>query len=262
MRSFSFILAIMLCAVTSASAQEAVAPAVPQPVKVAVEDKNQTAQVEETLPIEVALMYYKLLKEEPNFDFLVFASPAFRKDPDKMSDENAVKAQRSALEKIYKSFTPQTVFYAVMPVKMDMQLMDTSTVELSGIEPDAPVIYDMTSSEKYGVFIRNARDTFKMSQPFEVIATDAILGLTPEQRKTMDAEMTLRPLASDREEFLTDDDERLRVIVADIVELKIYNEDHTKLLLQKRFKNWRPPAPPPKDALFQPGELIPPTQVQ
>ena len=213
----------------------------------------------ETLPIEVAMMYSKLLKEEPNFDFLVFANPAFREDPGKFSDPEAIKAERAALEKLYKSFTPETVFFAEKE-KLEIELPDEppQSIKLRGLEPDLPFIYGMTESDRYGLFIRNAQDSFDMVAPYEKVDWKALNELSEEDRTKLVAEVTLKPVASDRDPYKLEDETEVKIVLANLVELKLFTPDKSKLLMQKRFKNWKPYVPPPvAPPLIDPDALIP-----
>lgn len=211
----------------------------------------------ESLPIEVSMMYSKLIKEEPNFDFLVFANPVFRNNPDKYADPEQIKVARNGLEKLYKSFNADTVFYAEKDVEVRMEADEGDVVHVRGIEPYEPIKYDLTDTEKYGVFIVNARETLNIEAPYEAKDLVALVSLPEKERKHLVAEITYKPLTVDRENFALESGEQVKVLVANIVELKLYNEDKTTLYFQKRFKGWKPPEPPKEDPLFKPDALIP-----
>jgi hypothetical protein len=212
----------------------------------------------ETLPIEVALMYAKLNKEEPNFDFLVFANPAFRSDKRKFGDAESIKKERILLETIYKDMAlDRTVFHAEKTLDIITPFTDSTAIRTRGIEPFDPVVYEMTASDAYGVFIRNARDTLKLKVPFETGSIGTFMEMDQKELAGLPVELTLRPLAVDREGYLTDSNRMLKVLIADVVEIKIYNKDKEKLLLQKRFKNWQPYVPPKEDETFKTDNLIP-----
>jgi hypothetical protein len=211
----------------------------------------------ETLPVEVALMYMKLNKEQPNFDFLVFANPSFRNDPEKFSDNEAIKSSRAVLEKIFSSFNPETVFYAEKVIDADVDIRRINNIKISGIEPYEPIVYEMTATDRTGLFIRNARSTLQLKEPFEYGSAANIQGLSFENRKGLPVELTIKPLAIDTEGYMMDDGKVIKVLIVDVVEMKIYSKDKERLLLQKRFKNWRPYVQPKEDEAFKADGLIP-----
>ena len=210
----------------------------------------------ETLPIEINLMYLKLSKKEPNFDFLVFANPSFRQTEQRVSDSDNIKKERDALQAMFESFTPNTVFYAEKNINLDAYFANNNTIKTEGIEPYDPILYPVTPTDVYGIFIRNARDTLRLRPPFEYGTPSSLMMVEEDKLKDLPAEMTLKPLAADIEPYYTEDNKPIKVIVADIVEIKIYKDkEKTTLLLQKRFKNWKPVV---EDKKFKTDDLVQP----
>ncbi len=247
------------------------APAAPASPPIATAPVTPTASQEpsipsppyvETLPIEVALMYSKLIKEEPNLDFLVFANPVFRSDPSKFSEPEAVKAQRDALDKIYKGFTADTLFFAEKDkIKAEALSDEPGVIKIRGLEPDQPIVYELTDSARYGVFLRNATETLRVTGPYEKEDIGALMTLSDEERAKLVVELTLKPIAADQEPYRMEDDTEVKLLLANIVELKLFTADKDKLLLQKRFKNWKPLPPPKKEEqLLNPDALLPAPQ--
>lgn len=244
-------------------AAEAPAPAAPVAPSSTAAPSVPSPPYAETLPVEVSLMYSKLLKDTPNFDFLVFANPDFRKNIERYSDASAVKKEKAALEAIYNGFNEQTLFYSEKTVQMNLSDADIEVIKIRGIEPFEPIIYEMTSTDKYGLFIRNASSTLRLSPPFEVLEASRILDMPDDALAEVVAEMTIKPLVADREDFEIESDplmrrsKKVKVLVGDIVELKLFDKDKEHLLLQKRFKNWKPYVPPKEDEAFRADGLIP-----
>lgn len=253
MRYLFFVALIVLCTF-SVMAQ----PVQPQPVPVATtalptpqpvvapQLPQQTAPIfvdtppfQEVLPVEVALMYHKLLERRPNLDVLVFANPSFRNNPEKIADADAIRKERELLEAVYNSFDKDTVFFVEKNVDVEVKPTNLSVVRVIGVEPYEPFIYEMTDAEKYGIFIRNARDTLMLRPPF---SQGLVANIVKQEDSSTEyiAEMVLKPLVADKEVYETEDGEKLKIIIADVVEIKLYDKDKSRLLLQKRFKNWTP----------------------
>lgn len=238
-------------AITGASAA---VPEAPTP-----ETQPAESSFAETLPIEVNLMYLKLSKKDPNFDFLVFADPTFRDKEQRYSDSDNIKKQRDALQALFDSFNKDTVFYAEKTINLDAYFANNNTIKLEGIEPYEPILYPVTPTDVYGIFIRNARDTLRLRPPFEYGVPSALMMIEAEKLKNLPVEMTLKPLVADVEPFYLEENKPIKVLVADIVEVKVYKDaEKTSLLLQKRFKNWKPIVPLVEDKKFKTDDLVQP----
>jgi hypothetical protein len=235
------------------------APPVLPPVLAAQPDIVPSPEYQESLAVEVAMMYYKLLNQQPNFDFLVFANPVFRNDPAKMGDSEMIKQERAMLKAVYDSFTPNSIMFAEREVDVEVKAPDFTTIRVTGIEPYEPFTYEMTTADQYGIFIRNARDTLRLKAPFITGSPRAFIQKKSDEAPKYIAELTLKPLIADKELFETEEGDRLKIIVADVVEIKLYNEDKSVLLLQKRFKDWSPVVPKAeeskKEELIQAPEM-------
>lgn len=213
----------------------------------------QTA-VYDTLPIEVALLHSKLLKEEPVYDFFIFANPTFDNSDMTFSRMALMDKERDKLKKIYDDMAE------------DMLIRTTTELEIAGLNPETqavslvaptsaePILFDLYGKVTYGVFIRNAADMATLTPPFE--AFDIAGVARHDARKTMTRmKLTLRPVAADRTDFPLEDGTNVKVILADIVELKIENKYTGGYALHKTFLNYRPAQPGSTSTLFSP-ELL------
>jgi hypothetical protein len=201
---------------------------------------------EQTLPIEVALLYDKLSGTVPDFDAYIAANDSLQKTADQFGQNALLEQQRRMLKAIYDGFSEATVLKSVKEIPITMPRPELRRIEMMPVDPFDPILFRLSDDKVYGVFIRNAADLATLKPPFEF---EAIKGLDPTMMDKV-AALTLRPIAADPEPFPLPDGTPVRVILADVVELRLYTLIDRRLMLQKRFKDWKP-APSKLGALYQ-----------
>jgi hypothetical protein len=216
-----------------------------------------TASASDSLPIEVALAYYKILGAEPNYAAMIYQNKNLIKNTKGFGQEALREQQKKALQEAFAKTTKDSVLFSSKKMFLDTVDVANRRLVLTGLEPDIPLIFPLSDTDKYGVFIRNVAEVVSMVPPYEF---DDFVSLNYEQNHKhflLPTEITLKPVAADVNDFMLNSGTAVHVLVADIVEIKIIDSSGKRLLLQKRFKNWSP-EPPKTDSLYSP-DLLPET---
>jgi hypothetical protein len=174
------------------------------------------------------------LGTQPDYNTLINASPALQNAQNFGRDALAAQ-ERINLEKIF-----QTVKRDNLITVRDHYVIDTiaptlQTVQLKNIDADTPINFDVGPST-YGVFIRNAAAmVLPLQAPFNRGGDWAYLQKAAIDKKPLLVEMTLQPIGADKENFTTFEDQTVKPIIADLIEIKVYDPVQTNnLILSKR----------------------------
>lgn len=204
------------------------------------EDPATKAPMRDTLPVETALMYDKLLNIQPDYAELMNLNPATRSDPKRFGNDALMKVQESSLRKIYDDFKAGDT---VMMVKKRLKVIDVNNdkrlVAIDGLTPDEPFVYALTDTEQYGVFLRNAKDVLAMAPPYEYDEF-YLLAEYINPSITFPAEIIVQPVVADTQPFPMADGSVVKPILADIVEITLLHPDGQRVALVKRFNGWSP----------------------
>lgn len=241
-------LAILLCAAALFLSLLTPPPALAQDI----------APQAETLPIEVALLYHKLLKQDPPYEQLIYSNQSLVKSADGFGQTALIGQQRSALQKMYEGLGDKTLIHSSYRMHMKGVVSDQRRLDLSGIDADIPLIYPLNDSNRYGVFIRNAREVTQLTPPYAFDNFPDLAFRFNTGKVVLPVELTLKPVAADTKDFALGNGGRVHVILADVVQINVEDEQGKRVLLQKRFKDWQPDVSD-VNQLYQP-DMLPATQ--
>lgn len=196
-----------------------------------------------TIPLEVAMIYYKLLNTTPNFNMLALQSPRLA-NTSEFGRDALVTEEKVKLEKVYAAMKRDTQIVIREPMAISEIQPEQQIIKLKGLDGDTPFTYQV-GNVNYGVFIRNATSMSPIRAPyFGTVEWSGLNTLFSERRHVL-VEMRLKPMGADEENFTTYEDDVVKPIIADIVDLRIYNPEYTtSLLLNKRDEKVM--APPSK----------------
>jgi len=187
---------------------------------------------EPSLPVEVKLLYFKLLNRTPDYDDIIRNNPTFKDNPARLNNPVVLDQQRNMLKGLYdKTGLNQKL---VIRKKLNFVSVDLSrrTAITQPITIDDPVIYRFSDTEKYAIFIRNPKDIETLKPPFEF---DDFAALNLISNYGADATMIVQPLAADPQDFTLKSGDVVHVILAKVTALSIDQPDGSKLILDKRF---------------------------
>jgi hypothetical protein len=194
----------------------------------------------ETTPLEVALLYYKLLHIDPPYDSFIYNNEGLLKKTDGFGQGTVLNQQRDIMHKIYDGFNDTSIITSSSKVTIVSSPMDTEIVTMTGIAPDLPLIYKLSNNDRYGIFIRNAKETGIVSPPYALEDFNKLVSSYNGLKNIAPVELLLKPVVADAKPFRLNTGDDVKVVVADIVEMRILDRKHQQVLLKKRFKNWKP----------------------
>jgi hypothetical protein len=191
----------------------------------------------ESLPVEVALLYQKLINEMPSYDRYIYSNKDIILPDNETARSEVLEKHRDDLRLFYEKASRDTLIVSHSPLKL-------SDVDLAkkrfafDMNPDEPLIFRPSEGESYGVFIRNALETIFLVPPYiayqEIAAAENLT--TPGTEVSV--ELILKPLGADRKPIRLNK-ELIRPILADAVSLKVFDASG-KTILEKRFGGWLP----------------------
>jgi hypothetical protein len=208
----------------------------------------------DTLPIEISLLHSKLLKELPVYEFLLAANPIYRDSNLSFAQMTLMDQERNKLKSLYENMALDMLIHTTLDVDVTGFDAEKQTVTLKTVNTQEPIIFDLFGRVQYGVFIRNAADLVVLAPPYETLDSNA-MDIVDARKFMARAKVTLRPVAADATDFLLEDETPVKVILADIVEIKIPNRYSGALALHKTFLNYRPSVGDGTATLFSP-ELL------
>lgn len=196
--------------------------------------------LEETLPIEVKILYYKLLGEIPDFAEIVNSNPALQKRKAEFGYEAILLEQKKMLETMYEDAGLHTMVHAKRRMIINEMKPNVRAIKLEPLRADQPFLFEVGPGDTYGVFVRNTAELHDLKEPF---VSDNIISLYANfigNLRNLNVEFILKPLAADSHGFTMPDGSNVKVILADVVEMRILDPNGSEALLQKRFGGWTP----------------------
>lgn len=198
-----------------------------------------TPPMKDTVPIQVALMYDKLLNVQPDLVSLMELNPYFKEDPQRFGNEVMRQQQLDELKKMYDGFGKETVFLVKKRLTIKNVDSETKKVTMEGLTPDDPFIFDLTEKDRYGIFLRNPDQALTLESPYEFEEFYLLYGYQT-KGTTFPTEIVVRPVAADKEPFPLADGQSVKPVIADVVEITVLNPDGQRIALIKRFNGWQP----------------------
>ena len=188
----------------------------------------------ETIPLEVAMVYAKLLNARPAFDELAQNSPRLQDAPE-FGRDALIAEEKAKLEKVFAQIKRNNLIITRLPMAIGSIAPSLQTLEFKGLDADTPFTYPV-GPVTYGVFIRNAAAmTNPIQAPFfKGNDWSTLQSLSIGNQMPM-VELTLKPMGADEQNFTTYQDDIVKPIIADLIEIRILDpKDNSHLLLSKR----------------------------
>lgn len=201
-----------------------------------------------SLPIAVAMLYEKLLGREPDFAALVTRYSSEDSQKPGFGQEALVKQRILALREIYESLNDQTV----LPGQALWRIEGVNESEQSArltLTPETHFAFTPFPDETYGVFIHNLDEVRDLKPPYLHYGIKDIAKVAKRDGASVEAYVLLRPIAADPEDFILEDGASVKVLLAEIVEVKLFFPGRQTPFLHKRFNDWRPAT---EDTLLDP----------
>lgn len=188
----------------------------------------------QTIPLEIAMIYHKLLNTNPDFNALARANPKIKNAPE-FGREALVAEERANLQRVFQTVKRDNLIVIRQSFPIASIAPTLQTIEFKYIDADTPFVYSV-GDVNYGVFIRNAANMVQpMQAPFNRGGDWATLQKMSIDKKSPIIELILKPLGADQSNFTTYQDDVVKPLIADLVEIKVYDPiDTTVLLLSKR----------------------------
>jgi hypothetical protein len=186
-----------------------------------------------SIPLEVAMIYHKLINTAPNFDQLAQYSPRLT-SVGTFGREAILAEEKSNLEDVYKKTRRDTLIIVRLPLAVQNYDSEAQTLSLKTLDGDTPFTFDVGATT-YGVFIRNAAFVSPITTPYLGTANWGNIQILQNTNRLALVELTLKPLGADDANFKTFDDQTVKPILADLIDIKVFDPQYTdNLLLHKR----------------------------
>jgi hypothetical protein len=186
-----------------------------------------------TIPLEVALVYHKLLNTPPNFDQLAQYSPKLE-NAGTFGREALLTQEKSTLENVYKNTKRDQLIVVQQAMAVDTINVEDQQISIKNLDGDTPFTFEVGPTT-FGVFIRNTNFINPISAPFYKTPSWSTLAANQRAQRHVILELTLRPRGADEANFTTYDDRIVKPIIADLIDLKIIDPRFTEnLLVHKR----------------------------
>lgn len=204
--------------------------------------QQNSSELQEALPIEVGLLFYKLRGARPDYETLIRNNFLYQRAVSQAERDQLMQEQKIALQKIYDRMGKGKLI--MLKRQITVEGLDTRqhTVKLTPMHPDEPHIFTSLAGDKYGIFLRNASDTRILTQPFMFSTILALKKLIDYNETVFPVEILVNPIAADNKRFPLPSGEEVNVILGDITDIKIYHPKRHKLLMHKRLIERDTPA--------------------
>lgn len=193
------------------------------------------APPEPTLPVEVALTYEKKSNKSPDFEALAKKSPSYIKAPD-FAKNVLLDKEKRALEDIYNSIDDKSGFVVFEDFHIKEIDRAGNSFSFKDFNENTNYTYDF-NGETYAVFIRNIEDYQKL--PLHKQTSFYIAGALVENT-TIAAELILRPTFVDEKPFTLEDSSKAKLILSDIVDIKLIRYESGKVFYHDIATEWKP----------------------
>lgn len=218
----------------------------------------QSAAPQTALPIEIKMLYLKLLNREPDYDTIIRENPAYIADPRRFDNPVIMEQQRAMLKNLYNKSGKSQRLQVYKTIGYDYPDSDARTITTRPIPITDPVIFRVSPTDVYAVFIRNPKDLETLAPPFEY---DNFVWLKTAFNNEMNTLLTLQPLAADPEDVTLPSGETVHVVLAKVVRLSLDDPTGDRLLLDKKFEGNQGLPVPALQNPASPGQSLPPATV-
>ena len=201
-------------------------PALAQPVK--------PPAVETALPIQMKMLYLKLLNRQPDYEAVIRENPTYQKDPNRFANATVMEQQRKMLQSLYDQAGTAQKILVRKPLQFTNVDPDQRTAILKDPGLDDPVVFRLGEGDTYALFIRNFADIKNLAAPYEFDDFENLMG-TAMGSKPVPAILTIQPIAADPEDFVLNTKEKVHVILGRVTALSFEQKNGERLLLDKRF---------------------------
>lgn len=200
---------------------------------------SASAQVAEddTLAIEIHMLYLKLLNRQPDYSALIYSNPEFQSSPKKFGQEAILNQQFRLLQTIYNEAGKSKPIYHSKDLPAVEFSRNARQIHFNAIPMTEPLLFALSETETYGVFIRNGDLLERIAPPYEFDDFTSISNLMAIRKGFIRAQFMLEPIAADTTPFPLESGENVNVVLADLIELKLIDETSGKLLLHKKFND-------------------------
>ncbi|MDB5478252.1 MAG: hypothetical protein JWM96_747 [Alphaproteobacteria bacterium] len=189
----------------------------------------------EALPLEIGLLYNKLLERTPNYDSLLASNPSLRRgSPSYVGDARLVE-QKIFLQGLYNSYSANTPMVVSRFLKVEEVNTQLRSALLQTIEMDDPVIYQI-GGENYGIFLRNGKAISALAPPYEFDNFDMLQSYTEKGKGPVRASILIRPVAADPEDFIMPSGAKIHVILAEAMAVEITAPREKRIIVYKKFE--------------------------
>lgn len=213
------------------------------------------------LPIEIKMLYMKLLGQKPDYDAIIQSGAAYQENPARFANQAIMDQQRGMLKELYDRAGPDHAFV----VQKDMKFMNVDvaarTADTQPIPFDEPIVFSMSPDEKYGLFLRNSKEIEHLSPPYEFDELLALRGMAGIDGYLAPVRLTVVPLAADPEDFPLANGDKVKVILAKIVAINVDSMEGDRLVLSKKLNRPEATIPLPDTTKIQNGNSLPPARV-
>ncbi len=197
--------------------------------------QTNNSRQKESLPIEIQLVYMKLLKQVPNYETLISSNSALKQANETEVDPIAFLKNKKLLTDLYDHAGMNTPIYG--HGKLSVTNVDATT-RIPTFKPplsDEPLVFTTETGESFGVFIRNTKTLETIQPPYVSINADELQKTIYSFPEGIPVDYVLKPIAADTKDYTTPDGKPVHVILADVIDLKVYTAKGDYLILHKNF---------------------------
>lgn len=198
---------------------------------------NAQAMENDTLPIEIKMLHLKLMNQKPDFYEIIYSNPEFQANRHKFGQEVLINQQQMVLQKIYDNAGKDKPIFARKVMKTQGMSFPTRRISFDAIEPTDPILFPVGKDDTYAVFIRNGNVLNALAAPYEFDDFTSLETTNMVQKGLFNVHLVLTPVAADSVPYVMDNGQSVKVILADIAEVKLENNSDKKLLLHKKFND-------------------------
>lgn len=197
------------------------------------------AQVAEddSLPIEIHMLYLKLLNRQPDYSALIYSNPEFQSSPKKFGQEAILNQQFRLLQTLYNEAGKSKPIYLSKDIPVVEFSRGGRLLHFNAIPMTEPLLFPLDETDTYGVFIRNGDLLERVAPPYEFDDFTSISNIITVKKGFIRAQFMLEPVAADDKPFPLENGQSVHVVLADLIELKLIDEASGKLLLHKKFND-------------------------
>lgn len=212
--------------------------------------------VDDSLAIEVMMLHEKMLERTPDYMTIILANPEFAlaAKRDGFGQSALINQQRILLERLYNESGPNKPLYATKRMIPSSINEHGRIILFDRIEPDDPFLFRVTPDNAYAIFVRNGEVLSRLRPPYEFDDFVSLKRTSHAQKGRFSVQFTLKPVAADDRPFALSAQESVKVLLAEITEIRIEEDGSRKLLLYKKLNDdGGLPLPVPQQRSFEPA---------